>query len=74
MTEGLRHFAARHGYVAPSAFNQIISTMMSPGLMPVMRLVWLREAGRWARSFCRASMRGPALHACAYRHVPSKRL
>ena len=52
-------------YPLDSLFNdtiplsQIISTVTSPGLMPGMRLAWPRLRGRWASSFCRASMRRP---------------
>ena len=45
----------------PNPFNQIISTVTSPGLMPGMRLACPREAGLLASSFCRASMRSPAM-------------
>ena len=41
--------------------SQIISTAMSAGLTPEIRLAWPRDTGRMASSFCRASSRSPPM-------------
>ena len=43
----------------PRLFSQIISTVISPGDTPGMRLACPSDAGRCRSSFCRASMRSP---------------
>ena len=45
--------------LAARLFSQIISTEMSPGETPGMRLAWPSDLGRWRSSFWRASMRRP---------------